>query len=69
MSQKRKRPQRSVSGWVIFDKPYGMGSTDAVSLIKRLYRADTSFDNMARIDALLRSPEVRRDLDGDKGDE
>lgn len=40
MSQKRKRPQRPVSGWVIFDKPYGMGSTDAVSLIKRLYRAD-----------------------------
>ena len=33
------------------------------------FRADTSFDNMARIDALLRSPEVRRDLDGDKGDE
>lgn len=40
MNQKRKRPQRPVSGWVIFDKPYGMGSTDAVSLIKRLYRAD-----------------------------
>ena len=40
MSQKRKRPQRSVSGWVIFDKPYGMGSTDAVSLVKRIYRAD-----------------------------
>ncbi len=40
MSQKRKRPQRPVSGWVIFDKPYGMGSTDAVSLIKRFYRAD-----------------------------
>jgi tRNA pseudouridine55 synthase len=40
MNQKRKRPQRPVSGWVIFDKPYGMGSTDAVSLIKRAYRAD-----------------------------
>ena len=40
MNQKRKRPQRPVSGWVIFDKPYGMGSTDAVSLIKRLYCAD-----------------------------
>lgn len=40
MNQKRKRLQRPVSGWVIFDKPYGMGSTDAVSLIKRLYRAD-----------------------------
>lgn len=27
------------------------------------FRLDTSFDNMARIDALLRSPEVARDLD------
>jgi tRNA pseudouridine55 synthase len=40
MNQRRKRPTRSVSGWLIFDKPHGMGSTDAVSLIKRLYRAD-----------------------------
>ncbi len=40
MSQKRKRPERPVSGWLIFDKPYGMGSTDAVSLIKRTFRAD-----------------------------
>ena len=40
MNQKRKRPQRPVSGWVIFDKPFGMGSTDAVSFIKRIYRAD-----------------------------
>jgi ribosome-binding factor A len=27
------------------------------------FRLDTSYDNMARIDALLRSPEVARDLD------
>ena len=27
------------------------------------FRPDTSYDNMARIDALLRSPEVARDLD------
>ena len=27
------------------------------------FRTDTSFDNYARIDALLRSPEVARDLD------
>lgn len=40
MNQKRKRPQRPVSGWVIFDKPYGMGSTDAVSFVKRIYRAE-----------------------------
>ena len=31
------------------------------------FRIDTSYDNYARIDALLRSPEVRRDLDD--GDE
>jgi ribosome-binding factor A len=27
------------------------------------FRLDTSYDNMARIDELLRSPEVKRDLD------
>lgn len=27
------------------------------------FRLDTSYDNMARIDALLRSPQVARDLD------
>jgi ribosome-binding factor A len=27
------------------------------------FRIDTSYDNMSRIDALLRSPEVARDLD------
>ena len=32
------------------------------------FRLDTSYDNMARIDRLLRSPEVARDLDKD-GDE
>jgi ribosome-binding factor A len=32
------------------------------------FRLDTSFDNYAKIDALLRSPEVARDLDED-GDE
>ena len=30
------------------------------------FRLDTSFDNMAKIDRLLRSPEVARDLDGDE---
>lgn len=29
------------------------------------FRTDTSFDNYARIDALLRSPEVVRDLDNE----
>lgn len=33
------------------------------------FRLDTSYDNMARIDELLRSPEVARDLDQDDEDE
>ncbi|MEX4006404.1 30S ribosome-binding factor RbfA [Neoaquamicrobium sediminum] len=33
------------------------------------FRLDTSYDNMARIDELLRSPEVARDLDHDGNDE
>lgn len=40
MNQRRKRPQRPVSGWLVFDKPHGMGSTDAVALVKRAFRAD-----------------------------
>ncbi|MEX0955298.1 MAG: 30S ribosome-binding factor RbfA [Rhizobiaceae bacterium] len=30
------------------------------------FRLDTSFDNMSKIDELLRSPEVARDLDDDR---
>jgi ribosome-binding factor A len=33
------------------------------------FRADTSFDNFAKIDALLHSPEVARDLREDKDEE
>ena len=33
------------------------------------FREDDSFDNYARIDALLRSPDVMRDLDTDDRDE
>ncbi len=32
------------------------------------FRLDTSFDNFARIDELLKSPEVARDLDHDSND-
>ncbi len=32
------------------------------------FRLDTSYDNMAKIDELLRSPEVARDLDKEDGD-
>jgi ribosome-binding factor A len=33
------------------------------------FRDDTSFDNYQKIDSLLRSPEVSRDLDRDGDDE
>ena len=33
------------------------------------FRDDTSFDNYKKIDALLRSPEVSRDLDPNTDDE
>ena len=33
------------------------------------FRDDTSFDNYSKIDALLRSPEVARDLDPQEDDE
>jgi ribosome-binding factor A len=32
------------------------------------FRLDTSFDNFSKIDGLLKSPEVARDLDPDKND-
>ena len=40
MARRGKKKGRPVSGWVIFDKPKGMGSTDAVSKIKWLYQAE-----------------------------
>lgn len=35
----RKRKGRAVSGWVVLDKPYNLGSTQAVSRVRRLYDA------------------------------
>ncbi|WP_274626214.1 tRNA pseudouridine(55) synthase TruB [Arvimicrobium flavum] len=40
MSRPRKKKGRPVSGWVVLDKPVGMGSTEAVSKIKWLFNAD-----------------------------
>lgn len=40
MARRSKKKGRPVSGWVIFDKPKGMGSTEAVSKIKWLFNAD-----------------------------
>ena len=39
MSRQRKKKGRPVSGWVVLDKPYEMGSTECVSKIKWLYKA------------------------------
>jgi len=35
----QKNPKRDVHGWIVLDKPVGMTSTHAVSVIKRLYAA------------------------------
>jgi tRNA pseudouridine55 synthase len=35
----RKREKHDVHGWVVLDKPIGMTSTHAVSVIKRLFKA------------------------------
>lgn len=39
MAAQRKKKGRPVSGWLVFDKPVGMGSTEAVSKIKWLFGA------------------------------
>ncbi len=39
MARHRKKKGRAISGWVVLDKPAGMGSTDAVSRIKWLFGA------------------------------
>jgi len=36
---KRTREKRDVHGWVVLDKPVGMSSTHAVSVVKRLFQA------------------------------
>ncbi|MCO5072011.1 MAG: tRNA pseudouridine(55) synthase TruB [Rhizobiaceae bacterium] len=40
MSRPRRKKGRSVSGWVVLDKPVGMGSTEAVSKVKWLFQAE-----------------------------
>jgi len=40
VSRPRKKKGRPVSGWLVLDKPRGMGSTEAVSKIKWLYGAE-----------------------------
>ena len=40
MGRRGKKKGRPVPGWVVLDKPVGMGSTEAVSKIKWLYQAE-----------------------------
>ena len=40
MARRGKKKGRPVSGWLVLDKPVGMGSTEAVSKIKWLFQAD-----------------------------
>ena len=37
--RQKKRDKRDVHGWVVLDKPVGMTSTHAVSVVKRLFNA------------------------------
>jgi len=39
MSRQRKKKGRPISGWIVLDKPAGIGSTECVSKIKWLYKA------------------------------
>jgi len=39
MSRQRKKKGRPISGWVVLDKPEGIGSTECVAKIKWLYKA------------------------------
>lgn len=40
MARRGKKKGRPVSGWLVFDKPVGMGSTEAVAKIKWMFQAE-----------------------------
>lgn len=40
MARRGKKKGRPVSGWLVLDKPAGMGSTEAVSKVKWLFKAE-----------------------------
>ncbi len=40
MSRPRKKKGRPISGWLVLDKPVGLGSTEAVSKVKWLFKAE-----------------------------
>lgn len=35
----RRRPRKEINGWLILDKPVGLTSTEALSVVKRIYQA------------------------------
>ncbi|MEP6433662.1 MAG: tRNA pseudouridine(55) synthase TruB, partial [Lentilitoribacter sp.] len=39
MARQRKKKGRPISGWLVLDKPYDFGSTEAVSKIRWLFKA------------------------------
>src|SRR5437763_5378277 len=39
LQQQPKRQKREVNGWLVLDKPIGMTSTHAVSVVKRAFQA------------------------------
>jgi tRNA pseudouridine55 synthase len=38
-AQQRSREKRNINGWLVLDKPVGMTSTHAVSVVKRVFQA------------------------------
>jgi tRNA pseudouridine55 synthase len=40
MTGRRKKRGRPVSGWLVLDKPVGLGSTEAVARVKSIYEAE-----------------------------
>jgi tRNA pseudouridine55 synthase len=40
MSKPRRKKGREISGWIILDKPFAMGSTQAVAKVKWLFNAE-----------------------------
>ena len=39
MARRGKKKGRPVSGWIVLDKPFGLGSTPAVGRVRRAFNA------------------------------
>ena len=63
MSRPRKPKGRPVSGWLILDKPFDFGSTEAVAKIKWLLKAQKAGDESFDRDVLHRTLEMTVDQD------